>query len=562
MSNLMLTLAVALWFQSTSAASIESPPPFQEYIGRAYRFAASVNESPFVYATSDSGGVMGRITGSMYPFLEAEPATVTEVDLQDGGGVRFEFATASLGAVRLDIQHDRAGRTIGAGEIDALIAMLTEDPAAPRVVAAEGSPLVHFAGSNHAPQGVGISGFASVEAAEAAGKRACPACFAGVSAIPDLALELKIGRLTAREVYGAYLPTTHPEKQQTVREAGVWVLAHWPSPLRGYKYDFEVVSMGTPNAVACPGGRIFFSEELFDMCESRLELECVLAHEIAHVEMRHGYRNYRKSQQKAGWGAALGALAGAVASNNKPQGAAVGAVVAAAGAQIALELAHAGYSRDREEECDFFATSYLLAQYGEPARAEMARAFRKLDYTTEVITGEREAFNAFASHPTMSRRVDYVDNVRMVPLDGPRTYVATNEAGVVVLRVELQGISVHEWTGVRPARRDASSMPDAGTERPVVEYHKDLRCYGFARASNALADVIELKDITFDYGGEKLKFDNKEDTALAPGQVVSFYIYNEKKSSEGPSSVGERAPERLEMSTGKSVRTVLVEVGR
>lgn len=562
MFKLLIVVVTVLCFQSAPAAPAVSPPPFQEYVGRSYRFAASVNENPFVYAAADSGGVMGRITGSMYPFLEPEPATVSEVELEDDGGVRIEFATASLGSIRMDIRHDRTRRTINAGEIDALLAMVTEDPAAPRIVAAAGSPLVHFGGSNHAPRGDGVTSFASVEAAEAAGKKACPACFSGVSAIPDLGLELKLGRLTAREVYGAYLPTTHPEKQQAVREAGTWVLAHWPSPLRGYKYDFELVSMGTPNAVACPGGRIFFSEELFDMCESRLELECVLAHEIAHVEMRHGYRDYRKSQQKAGWGAALGALAGAVASNNKSQGAAVGAAVAVAGAQIAMELAHAGYSRDREEECDFFATSYLLAQYGENARAEMARAFRKLDYTTEVQTGEREAFNAFASHPTMSRRVDYVDNVRMVPLDGPRTFVATNEAGEVILRIELQGVSVHEWMGLRPVRRETTASSAVGNAEPVLEYHKDLRCYGFARASNALADAIELKDITFDYGGEKLKFDNKEDTSLAPGQVVSFYIYNEKKSTDGPIALGEQVPEKLEVSMGKSVRAVLVEVGR
>lgn len=558
MTRLMLVLIAALYLQSARVAPAASAGPFDDYVGRSYRFAASVNESPYVYAATDSGGVMGRITGAMYPFLESEPATVTNVELQDHGGVRFDFGTVNLGAVRLDIQHDRTERTISVSEVDALIRMVTDDPAIARVMVAAGSPVAHFAGSNHAPAGDDVSGYASVASAVAAGKRPCPACFAGVSAIPDLRLELELGRLTAREVYGAYLPTTHPEKQQAVREAGARVLAHWPSPLRGYSYDFELISMGTPNAVACPGGRIFFSEELLDMCESRIELECVLAHEIAHVEMRHGYRDFRKSQRKAGWGAALGAIAGAVASSNRSQGAAVGAVLAAGGVRIAKDLAHAGYTRDREEESDFFATSYLLAQYGEDGRAEMARAFRKLDYSAEVRTGERETFNAFASHPTMSRRVDFVDNVRTIPLEGELTFVARDDSGEVVLRIELQGLSVHDWIGVRAARRDASLMPGEWNDAPVLEYRRDVRCFGSARASNALAEVIELKDIVFDYGGEKLKFDNKEDTALAPGQMVSFYICCEKKSTDGAIAIGEQAPDRIEVSVGRLKPSVLV----
>jgi Zn-dependent protease with chaperone function len=561
-SWLVVAVVTVVGAVAVAQDSSTTPSEYAAYVGRSYTLCASPNENPYVYSTTSDGSLLGDLRGDSLPLLEAEPARIKSVEADDDGSLEIDFSTKSLGRARLKVLHDHPGRAISTAELDHLLGLIAESADVSRFCAAAGGSMVHYAGSNHSPDEATAVRFATLAEATGQGMRPCTACFSGVNAIPDLRAELVMGRQVAREVYSSCLPTTHPEKQVALRQAGDKVLGGWPSPLRGYNYNFELVQMGSVNAVACPGGHVFVSEELYDMCESPQELECVLAHEISHVEMRHGYLAQRRANQNAKIGGAIGALAGALAGKSKSDGAAAGAVVGAVVASVAIEMAFYGYSRDMEEEADCYALNYVVNTHGLGAREALSSAFRKLEYNGETVSGKRESFNAFASHPLLNKRVAFAESATFVPFDEAPAYVMADTSGQAMITLHIQGVSIDEWTGEKVTKE--SSAVATADEGPTnkTEYHTDYRCFGYAKAANSISDPIEIKDLVLKFQDTIIKFDNKEDTALAPGQTVSFYVYCEKKSDTKLPPVVVGAPVSIELSGGRSGKYTLVPAGK
>lgn len=106
------------------------------------------------------------------------------------------------------------------------------------------------------------------------------------------------------------------------------------------------------NAFALPSGTVVFTDQLVRLAKHDEELLAVLAHEIGHVERRHGLR-------QALQGSALGLVVMAVTGDLSS----VSSLVAA----IPVLLTQLGYSRRFEHEADRFAAG-LLAEQGIEAR--------------------------------------------------------------------------------------------------------------------------------------------------------------------------------------------------
>ncbi|MBL8472137.1 MAG: M48 family metallopeptidase [Rhodocyclaceae bacterium] len=62
-----------------------------------------------------------------------------------------------------------------------------------------------------------------------------------------------------------------------------------------YSYEFRVISEPTVNAYALPGGYVVVHSGLLRAVDGADELAGVLAHEISHVELRHGLRSLVRS---------------------------------------------------------------------------------------------------------------------------------------------------------------------------------------------------------------------------------------------------------------------------
>ena len=163
------------------------------------------------------------------------------------------------------------------------------------------------------------------------------------------------------------------------------------------------------NAYALPTGFVFVNRGLLETTESDLEIEGVIAHEIAHVERRHSYRIYRNEQKKqaiaAGVGVLVGVIAGAKSKDNKMENAIIWGGLAAALAKSATDVFFEGYPRSMEEEADAMAALYLERQHGQEGLSEMTRVLKKLRYYTDYIGGDEKNLQAFRSHPLLDDRI-------------------------------------------------------------------------------------------------------------------------------------------------------------
>jgi len=55
-------------------------------------------------------------------------------------------------------------------------------------------------------------------------------------------------------------------------------------------FKFYILKLNNPNAYATPGGLIFITKGMLDLCDNEAELAVVLAHEVVHVAYNHGMK--------------------------------------------------------------------------------------------------------------------------------------------------------------------------------------------------------------------------------------------------------------------------------
>ncbi len=114
---------------------------------------------------------------------------------------------------------------------------------------------------------------------------------------------------------------------------------------RGFEFRARVVKNRMANAVALPGGRIVVTTGLLRVLRTADELSGVLAHEMAHVTLRHGAKNNARASSMV-------VIARSISGE--------GGVGATVGTSIAI-LTLLQHSRDAEAEADRVGLQTLTA---------------------------------------------------------------------------------------------------------------------------------------------------------------------------------------------------------
>jgi Zn-dependent protease with chaperone function len=154
-----------------------------------------------------------------------------------------------------------------------------------------------------------------------------------------------------------------------------------------YRLEFRKSENVGANAFALPSGLIVMTDELVGLAQNDRELIGVLAHEIAHVENRHGLRILF---QNAGALLLVSALVGDVSS------------ISAAGETLPTLLIESGYSRRFEKEADRAAGTYLIRMgWG---TASLQNILTRIAKTAPI----HPAFALFSSHPDLDERIGYL----------------------------------------------------------------------------------------------------------------------------------------------------------
>jgi predicted Zn-dependent protease len=123
-------------------------------------------------------------------------------------------------------------------------------------------------------------------------------------------------------------------------------------------WHFMLLKDPQPNAFACPGGLIFVSEGLVNLCESEDELAGVLAHEVAHVAIDHPMKAISASNRTAALGS-LAQFAFEKASDNNKGLQAMSSGFSNVVKDVAKGVTH-GYDKTKEKEADLAAVKMLI----------------------------------------------------------------------------------------------------------------------------------------------------------------------------------------------------------
>lgn len=151
-----------------------------------------------------------------------------------------------------------------------------------------------------------------------------------------------------------------------------------------------------PNAFALPGGTMVMTDELVQLVDADEQvITAVLAHELGHVQQRHGLRMLVQV-------AVLGAVSGAVLGD-----------FSSMLASVPVFLGQAGYSREAEREADAAAVQVLRAAALSPRLMvtlfdKLAAARHKKEQEPAPAKAQDHWLGiAFASHPPDAARVQF-----------------------------------------------------------------------------------------------------------------------------------------------------------
>lgn len=108
--------------------------------------------------------------------------------------------------------------------------------------------------------------------------------------------EYYVGRTVGAVVISRYRVYYNPQLNQYVNTLGQTLAAASDKPEIFKGYHFLVLDSDDINAFATPGGHIFITRGLIRSCPSEDALAAILAHEIGHVQLRHGMQSIEKAR--------------------------------------------------------------------------------------------------------------------------------------------------------------------------------------------------------------------------------------------------------------------------
>jgi predicted Zn-dependent protease len=159
-------------------------------------------------------------------------------------------------------------------------------------------------------------------------------------------------------------------------------------------YHFAILDTAEVNAFACPGGLILVSRGLLQKTSSEDELAAVLAHEIAHVTLRHGLAAIQQANLAEAF-TYLGAGA-AQATMSEQDLQKVTGLFDSSVKDVVHTLITSGYSRDAEAAADQLGRELLTGTGYDP---------QALARVLAAMQGAGGQGGMFATHPAPQDRL-------------------------------------------------------------------------------------------------------------------------------------------------------------
>jgi predicted Zn-dependent protease len=252
--------------------------------------------------------------------------------------------------------------------------------------------------------------------------------------------DIELGRQASQQVEREMPLLGDREVDDYLNRLGKRLAQHAPG--HDYPYQFKAVNAPEINAFALPGGFLYVNRGTIEAAETEAELAGVMAHEIAHVALRHGTNQYTKAQfAQLGLGALGGLLGGGGAA----------AAATALGAQLGATFLFMKFSRTAERQADVLGTQMLYdAGYDPQAMADF------FDIIAAKGGGRPPEF--FSTHPNPENRQERIEE----------------ETELLGGRGDLQRDS-DEFHAVKTYLQDLPEAPERGQEPQADERPMERR---------------------------------------------------------------------------------------
>jgi Zn-dependent protease with chaperone function len=270
-----------------------------------------------------------------------------------------------------------------------------------------------------------------------------------------------------------------------------------------YPYQYQAVNDKAINAFALPGGPIYINRGIIETADSEAQLAGVMAHETAHVALRHGTNQATKANA---WQIPLGVLGAAVGADS------IAGMLAQLGASFTVNSILLKYSRNDETQADIMGTQ-ILYDLGYDPRA-MGQFFEKL--LAESKGKQPPQF--FSSHPNPGNRMARVDE-EVVKLGGPpRNYTSdTSEFRSIKQYVLSLAAPASKAAGAAPAGA-AGGRPAPPSEQTVVFRNDEIEL----RHPNNWKATGQASAFSLYPDGGVVR-DSRGQAALAYGVIVNMF---------------------------------------
>jgi len=216
--------------------------------------------------------------------------------------------------------------------------------------------------------------------------------------------EYYLGRAVAANILSAYKPyTQEPALTQYLNRICQTLVINSPQAVSFNGYHVIILDSSEYNAFATPGGHIFITKKLAEAAASEDMLAAIIAHELAHILLKHGIAIINDMKLTDEMTAAANRAANFADKNN------------AAAKQLMLfrdsiattmdTMLKNGYSRSQEFEADREAVAILLRSGYDPAALQ-----DMLKVLQRVQKSQKGGFNT--THPSPADRIANVENLR------------------------------------------------------------------------------------------------------------------------------------------------------
>jgi predicted Zn-dependent protease len=202
--------------------------------------------------------------------------------------------------------------------------------------------------------------------------------------------EQTVGRDLAR----AFLEQLEADPDPAAREHLDYLAAKLTAGQRDRRWGFRFTAVRAPemNAFALPGGYVFVTRRLLEVCSwDHAELAFVLGHEMGHVVKRHAIERLMANTLFNGVAARL------------PVG---GRLLRPHVAALLSNLLQQGYSREQELEADEFGARAAAAAGFDPAAGRRVLVRLAAESAAEPLLS-----GYFASHPPLDVRLRHLETV-------------------------------------------------------------------------------------------------------------------------------------------------------